>query len=98
MTTPEHPGTPLIVFHDGTEWYAAESIDDLCGLWGHTGGVEYFEPGTWEVVPPDKSLTVWCEGDGVPTEPDSDGSYRVTKTAAEWAAQLGRGMLFSTEY
>jgi hypothetical protein len=91
----------LRVFSDDVEWYAAADAADLKVVWGERNGDpdgEYFEADSWDELPPGKELTVWCNADGMPDEPHGDGCERVTKTVGEWAAQLGRGLIASTEY
>jgi hypothetical protein len=97
MSAPQ--GRALRVFTDDTDTFAAVDETDLKAAWVERlgGDEEYFEADTWSEVPPEHPFTVWCE-DGIPGEVDGDGSERLTLTAAEWAARLGRGFLFSTEF
>lgn len=101
MTNPDKPSREptLHVFTDRTDFYVGASIEDVRAAWYELTGedLEWFASEEWEQLPDGHSMTIWCE-DGFPTEPESDGAERVTKTHAEWAASNGRGFLASTEY
>lgn len=97
----------LHVYHEGeADWYVAESVEEARRLYIEHNG--YSDPGDIESIQEtldafkqlrdDRKLTIWCDANGAPCESREDGSSRVTKTCAEWAANASKGLLCSTEY
>lgn len=90
------------VWSGGPDWYVAGDLADLKAAFAeHTGSTwedEMMDEGEWHPLPANAVLTIWCTPEGIPGEVDGDGNEPVTKTAAEWAATCGRGLLASTEY
>lgn len=78
--------------NDVIEWVIAESPEDaevvLSETYRKNGDYGYVseEPHDWVECPMDKEFTL------------ADGADEVTKTFAEWIAELGRGFLGTTEY
>ena len=90
-------------FTNDTDTVIADDIEDAWVVWcGHTGELreDYdAEDGwAWEEIPLDKELTIWCDWEGIPDTPDTDGVEEKTKTVAQWIESMGRGFLCSTEY
>lgn len=86
------------VFTDDHDWFVAADLDDLRSVVDeHHGNADVFPTGEWTEEDADKPLTIWCNADGRPDEPNGDGNAKVTRTMAEWAELNGRGMLCSTE-
>lgn len=97
----------LKVFEDGTDTYVAENLDDLRKLveerLGCTLEMEGRSIDDFEECPPDKVIRIHdIEGDlrerGFVAEETPLGHSVVARTAAEWIASEGRGLLCSTEY
>jgi hypothetical protein len=83
----------LKVWHDGNDWVIAESALEACVLVNKMYGSEEAQPGDFGIVPDGEPIGVLCE-DGKP----SDSGVGVKKTAAEWAAQEGKGILCSRDF
>ncbi len=87
--------TELNVFHDGQDWFVAESIEDAALIRSEMYPDE--EPEDFEELsrlPDDEVIGVLCNELG---EPDDHGTA-LNKTASEWARQVGRGVLCSTDF
>ena len=98
-TTPpdELTAETLHCYTDGTDTVVALSPEDALLAWAeHIGDIEYRDEGdaSFGQLPDDKPLSIICDEDG---NPDDEGEA-ITKTAAEWARDQGRGFLCSTEY
>lgn len=80
------------------EWVIAHSMEDARTVWKEfTGATEpATEEDVWEKVDPGETMTFWCDAEGKICEVE-DGT-KLTKTAAEWVAQLGRCYMGSTEW
>jgi hypothetical protein len=61
----------------------------------HMGGDEEDAPVEWRADDPSNMLTVWCDSDLSPDEPDADGAWPVTMSNAQWIKLRGRGFLCS---
>lgn len=83
----------LKVWHDGNDWIIAESAAAACDLANKMYGSEEAEVDDFNALADDCVIGVICE-DGKP----SDQGVGVKKTAAEWAAQEGRGVLCSRDF
>lgn len=88
----------LHVFHDGMGWYVAESENDALvirvvfrGDDDEPVGPEYK---SMSQVPDGELISVLCNER---EEPDDHGKG-VKRTAAEWAARQGRGVLCSRDF
>jgi hypothetical protein len=88
------------VFTNDTDTVVAIKLEDVPDwlLEQYGGDVEDYETKDWEEVPPDRYITIWCDADGDPTEPEEDGATEIMRTAAEWAALRGAGFLCSTDF
>jgi hypothetical protein len=82
------------------DWVCAENVDDAWDVYAeHNGGkrADYDDDDCgMEEVPDNAPLKIWCNAGGTPDEPHGDNKL-IERTAAEWAAQEGRGFLCSTE-
>lgn len=91
----------LHVFTNKTDWVIAADVDDAWRAWEEHSGEEradYDTEWTWDQLAPTHEITIWCDAEGDPCEPEEDGSDLITRAAAEWIAAQGRGFLCSTEY
>lgn len=83
------------VFTNGTDTFVAKSLNDIPAVieahYGFTMESEGWELDEFEEVPGDKPITI-CNVH------DRGVDDKETKTAAEWAAENGRGLLCSTEW
>lgn len=83
------------VFTNGTDTVVAEDLADVQRVveaqYGATFEQEGWTLDEWEQVPDDKPITI-CNVDG------RGHDDKETRTAAEWAAHDGRGLLCSTEW
>ena len=89
-------GLELHVFSNDFEWVIARNMDDVRALFSENPGWSQPDEDDWEnwdQDPDDQTHTIWCDAEGKPTEPQSEGSERVTLTNAEWCKKLGRGYL-----
>lgn len=77
--------------NDVTEWFVAESLGDAVEV-----AREYLGE-VCEMDPAEMDLDFSQEPDNKPLTMDDDGT-RVVKSAAEWAAENGKGFLMTTEY
>lgn len=84
----------LHVFHNGTDWYVAESAEDASRVaedhYTCDAADVGAEPGDLEQLPDDKPLTI--------LDTENHEGPSTTKTCAEWCASNGRGFLGSTEF
>lgn len=78
----------LHVWTDDAEWVVASSLDDVRAVLREHRGDDDILIEDFTKLPDDKVITI----------SDEDGSGKTSKTAAEWAAENGRGFLCSTEY
>jgi hypothetical protein len=86
----------LRVYTNGTDFYVAESLNECWALFEkHTGErrADYEEHDPFGQLVAEMPVKILCEN-GKP----SDSGEFLTKTAAEWAKQEGKGFLCSTEY
>ena len=86
--SPDEGGPVLAVFTNGIDFYACTSAKEFVRLWEEKTGTSYAEECGDAIVAarPDTVFTVTDDGeDGAPTK----------MTAAEWAAENGRGYLFT---
>ena len=72
--------------NDVIDWVVAESPEDATRVWREHRGDTSGDSPSWERLP-DASVLRLNDGGGV-----------VEKTCAEWASEVGRGFLGSTEY
>lgn len=80
-----------------TDWWIAESAEAAREMMLN-GDVDPDVTSTeFSRVPDDEVIAIWCDADGDPTEPDSDGASVIKRTAKEWAACRPEGMLCTTE-
>jgi len=89
------------LFTNKTNWVIAADVEDAWRVWSEKSGEEredYEDDWTWEEVPTGDELAIWCDAGGIPCDPEEDGSELLTKTAAQWVEEHGRGFLCSTEY
>lgn len=78
----------LYVWTDKTEWVVASTIEDVREVLREHRREDDIVLGDFAKLPDDKLITIV----------DEDGVLKTSKTAAEWAAENGRGFLCSTEY
>ncbi len=88
----------LHVFKTDVDWWVASSVEDVKALmlwhWGDPETVnEAVEDGVLQ-LPDEAIIKIVCDEHGE----ISDSGESVPRTAAEWAAREGRGLLASTEY
>jgi hypothetical protein len=91
----------LHVFKSECDWYVAESLDEAWTMLVAQMGEPREELEKFDDIaqlPDDKPIRILCEQDAHGVLRPSDSGEDVTRTAAEWAAQEGRGMLCSSEY
>lgn len=83
------------VFTNGTDTVVAENLADVQAVieaqYGATFEQEGWTLDEWREVPSDKPITI-CNVH------DRGSDDKETRTAAEWAALDGRGLLCSTEW
>lgn len=84
----------LHVFFDDCTWVIASSPEDATAAsdeagWGHP------DPESWEQLPDDRIVKVWCDANGDPC--DIDSGTLTGRTCAEWVAKMGRGPFSTTE-
>lgn len=87
----------LHVFTDDADKVVAASLEDAMAVLREYGLTDP-DPEGYEQMDDADTVEIWCDANGVPTEPDSDGSALLSKTCAEWAAARGRGFLCTSEY
>ena len=90
----------LHVFEIGPDTVIAYDVDDAWTVWSEQSGEDRDDYETYDdpvLLPDDKTLSIWCDADGI-AEPNGDGADTVERTCAEWIAREGRGFLCSTEY
>jgi hypothetical protein len=87
---------PLHVFSDECEWVIARDEADAKVVWSEHVGEPRCEL-TFEQLPDEELLGIWCNPDGEIDEPHAPGHAVIRRTAAEWAKR-GRGYLCTTEY
>lgn len=84
----------LHVFHDGQDWFIAADAMDAAAvraeLYPHEAPEDF---DALAQIPEDEVIGVLCNEQGKP----DDHGVGVNKTAAEWAAQEGRGVLCSRD-
>ena len=78
----------LYVWTDKTELVVASTIEDVREVLREHRREDDIVLGDFAKLPDDKLITIV----------DEDGVLKTSKTAAEWAAENGRGFLCSTEY
>lgn len=91
----------LHVYRSQCDWWVAQTIDDAWAQMEKHYGETRAEIQTYDeltLLADDETIRVLCEKDAAGVMRPSDGGEYVTKTAAEWAKQEGRGMLCSTEF
>lgn len=83
------------VFTDGTYTFVAENLADVANVFkeviGYTMEQEMADLDEWREVNDTKLITIR-------NVHDRGWDDKETKTAAEWAAENGRGLLCSTEW
>lgn len=88
----------LHVFTDDADTVIATDIIDASIVWSEQmGGEPEDHEVEWDQIPPDQEITIWCDSDGEPGDPGECGTEQLTKTAAQWAIDRGRGFLCTTE-
>ena len=89
------PKNKLHVFHNGIEWWIAESIDNLESVMREVGDLFYFDPTNqdeWKMLPDGEEITI------IRDPYLNEGLWvRDIKTAEEWARERGPGFLASME-
>jgi len=93
------------VFHDSggssCNWVVAFSRQDAADVFQLEGNDDV-EMGrsaqAWRRCHNDSVLNIWCDEQGVPTEPHSAGSSTQTRPMSWWSKRIGRGFLCSSEY
>lgn len=78
----------LYVWTDKVEWVVASSLDDVREVLRQYRGDDDIIIENFVKLPDDKAIVIG----------DENGALKTSKTAAEWAAENGRGFLCSTEY
>jgi len=85
----------LHVFHDGEDWYVAQSLADAEELRdAHYGEAR---PTEMRQLPDDKMIGILCDEQGQPSD-GGKGDEGVDLTAAQWATRQGRGYLCSRDF
>lgn len=88
MSKPDYE-TDMRVWQGEEDWIVARSHKELIEVLINLGWEEEYE-GDWELLPPEKNLTIW-EG--------SPGENEQTKTCAEWAKESTEpGLLASSNW
>lgn len=87
--------TLKVYVNDLPEWWVAKDKNHLHSLMfgSERDTADYildWDPEDWEEVPETQAITIH--------EDEDRESAKVTKTAAEWAAENGPGFLCSSEY
>ena len=78
----------LYVWSDKTDWVIAESLEDVREVLREHRCDDDIIIEDFAKLPDDNVIVIG----------DEDGVLKTSKTAAEWAAENGRGFLCSTEY
>ena len=101
------------IFTDGTDTVIAESKEDAVKVWEETTGEkrsDYYddELAEWELVSPEKELTIVYEDDpkrypdklpkNAKVHQKEPYLWAVTAKGSEWIEESGRGFLCSTEW
>lgn len=100
----------LHCYTDGTDTLVAGSVDDAGGIRAEMAGDECLDFEPFRMIPDEKTVTIFsiddlCDCPDLEDYQREDWAHRktcsrlnVSKTAAEWARETGRGLLSSTEY
>jgi hypothetical protein len=87
----------LHVWTNEEEWYVAKDDADFREQWREMMGDESPDDYDYRQMPDDETITIDVGADGEIADDDgNDPVAKTTRTAGEWAARNGRGLLATT--
>jgi hypothetical protein len=88
----------LALWYNDCDYVVATSAADATAQYLKFTGADRCDNFDWQRVADDKQIGMWCDGDGIISEPGDGGNAVVKRPAREWVERYGPGYLGSTEH